>query len=111
MANVVKFFESTEAEILALTSASDNWVEKAFYYPTDKNYFYRITSGVMTKYGDGDTASIGIGITLNGKVIGGVKTLIEQTDTLQIPENWDYNVIKDLTIEGEVFCEGEINIF
>ena len=40
----------------------------------------------------GDPAQTGIGITLSGLVIGGVKKLIELTDVLDIPLYWEYNV-------------------
>lgn len=49
------------------------------------------------------------GITLNGKVIGGVKRLIETGDSLVIPANWEYNVVV-LNVDGEIINDGEINI-
>ena len=109
---VVKHIGSlTEAQILTLTSSSTLWFEYAFYYPSDSNggnYFYRLENGVMVKKGGG--AGIGgIGITLNGLVIGGAKSLIEENDLLNIPENWEYDA-KRLNVKGVINCFGEINI-
>lgn len=107
--NIVKFIDGTEAQILALTPSSSNWVEKAFYYPTDKTYFYRALNGVMEKYGAGDVVAVGVGCTLNGKVIGGVKAFIESDDTLVVPENFDYNTFS-MKVDGDIILAGEINI-
>ncbi len=52
---------------------------------------------------------IGIGIKLNGQVIGGVKRFIESDDILDIPLYWQYRVT-DLTVDGIVNNEGEIII-
>jgi hypothetical protein len=109
VADLVKYFEGTEAQILALTPASENWVELAFYYPSDQDYFYRVVDGEMKKYGSGESAVSGVGVTLNNKVIGGVKSLIEQNDILDIPENYEYN-IHNLEAQGIVNCNGTINI-
>lgn len=109
MANPVKFIDGTEQQILSLTSDSVNWIEKAFYYPTDKSYFYRIVNGEMVKYGDVDISVTGVGITLNDKIIGGVKNVIEFTDILQIPENYEYNLLT-LQVDGVINCNGTINI-
>lgn len=114
---VVKHIGSlTESQILALTSISDLWFEFAFYYPSDSNggnYFFRLENGVMVKKGGGANGGNngvgGIGITLNGLVIGGVKNLIESNDVLNIPENWEYNA-KRLNVNGIINCYGEINI-
>lgn len=51
----------------------------------------------------------GIGIFLNDKVIGGVKREIELTDTLNIPEKWQYNLFGSLEVDGLVQNDGEIN--
>ena len=105
-----RFFTATEAVILALTTASPFWFEYAFYYPTDKSYFYQALGGVLKKYGDGEADDFfAYGIKLNDKAITGVKTLIEETDVLEIPENYDYNTFT-LNVEGTVNCEGQINI-
>ena len=56
-----------------------------------------------------NTGVQGIGITLNDKVIGGVKSRIELADTLSIPQYWEYNVRK-LTVEGVINSDGQINI-
>ena len=61
----------------------------------------------FTLFGGGPTG--GNGITLNGKVIGGVKRLIEEDDILNIPLNWEYNCMV-LNVEGEIINDGEINI-
>jgi len=104
---LVQYFEGTEAQILALQPTDTQWIDRAFYYPSDKGYFYRITEGVMLIYGAGEDS--GVGIRLNGDVIGGVKSLIEDTEELVIPENYEYN-IHDLSIKGVVQCNGNINI-
>lgn len=114
---VVKHIGSlTEAQILALTSTSELWFEFAFYYPSDSNggnYFFRLENGVMVKKGGGadggNTGVGGVGITLNGLVIGGVKNFIEGNDVLNIPLNYEYNA-KRLAIEGIINCYGEVNI-
>jgi hypothetical protein len=53
----------------------------------------------------------GIGIRLNGQVIGGVKRFIEQNDFLEIPSYWEYNVF-NLDVDGVIEIEefGMINI-
>jgi hypothetical protein len=52
----------------------------------------------------------GIGIKLNGLVIGGVKRLIELSDVLDIPPYWQYNIVGDLDVDGLIDNEGEINL-
>jgi hypothetical protein len=54
-------------------------------------------------------STLGIGITLNGRVIGGVKRLIQTGEILDIPLYWEYNVF-NLNIDGVIINEGEINI-
>lgn len=104
---LIKFVYGTEAQILALVPTDAAWVDRAFYYPEDKPYFYQALDGVMKKYGGGETS--GVGIRLNGSIIGGVKSLIESTDILTIPENYEYNVHR-LNVQGNINSEGEINI-
>jgi len=108
---LIKFFYGTEAQILALTPADAKWIEKAFYYPNDKGYFYELLDGVMKKYGAGEIIIInsGVGIRLNNEIIGGQKRLIETHETLGIPVNWEYDVFH-LDVDGVIECEGEINI-
>ena len=109
---VVKYIGSkSEQQILALTSSDSKWYDQAFYYPNDvplKPYYYRVILGEMKKYG-GDVSSIGTGITLNDAILGGVKTLIESSEALSIPSNYDYNTYI-LSVEGQVNCSGNINI-
>jgi hypothetical protein len=109
MAAAVKYFEGTEAQILALEPTDSQWVDKAFYYPTDKTYFYRILNGEMTLYGGGDASISGVGVTLNDKIIGGVKSYIEEDDVLVIPENYEYNVF-NLKVDGVINNSGLITI-
>ena len=53
----------------------------------------------------------GIGIKLNGQVIGGVKQYIQPSDTLVIPVYWQYNIHGvSLDIDGIIQNDGEINI-
>lgn len=54
----------------------------------------------------------GIGITINGKNIGGVKNYILSTETVNIPSYWEYNLFK-LTVDGIIDIDelGTINIF
>jgi hypothetical protein len=52
----------------------------------------------------------GIGIKLNGQVIGGVKRFIEVNDLLDIPEFWQYNIVGDLDVDGLIDNKGEINL-
>jgi len=109
MANLVKFYFNTEAKILALTPSDEEWVELAFYYPSDKSYFYQAVAGVMKVYGYTPVGDTGIGVTLNNKVIGGVKEKIEGTDILDIPEHYEYNCV-NLHVQGTINCKGTINI-
>jgi len=53
-------------------------------------------------------STLGIGITLNGRVIGGVKRLIQTGEILDIPLYWQYNVTA-LDIDGTIDNDGEIN--
>lgn len=53
-------------------------------------------------------STLGIGITLNGRNIGGVKRLIETDEILDIPLYWQYNVTA-LDIDGTIDNDGEIN--
>ena len=109
MGAAIRFIYGTEAEILALTPSSSKWVERAFYYPEDKTYFFQALNGVMRRYGAGDTTLVGVGVTLDGKVVGGVKTKILLGETLDIPINYDYNTFS-LFVQGEVNVSGQINM-
>lgn len=54
----------------------------------------------------------GIGIKLNGQVIGGVKRYLMPFDVLDIPEFWQYN-IHGLTLDIDGIIQnngGEINV-
>ncbi len=103
---LVEYFQGTEAQILALSPGDVQFVELAFYYPSDKDYFYRVVDSVMKKYGAGDSS--GTGIRLNTKLLSGPKTLIELNDILEIPINHDYNTFA-LDVDGVVNCDGQIN--
>jgi len=109
MANTItpEFIFGTEIQILALTNDSEFWFELGFYYPSDKDYFYQIIGGVMTKKCDSNSTAVGI--KLNGSVIGGVKTIIEETDVLDIPLNYDYNTFS-LQVDGQINNNGQINL-
>lgn len=107
MGTIVKFIYGTEAQILELNPDNPKWVEKAFYYPNDKDYFYQALDGVMKLYGKG--TSSGTGIRLNGEIIGGIKRFIENQDVLNIPEYYDYNTYT-ITVEGQINVNGSINI-
>ena len=74
MAEPLKFIYGTEAQILALTPASPNWINRAFYYPGDKDYFYQALNGIMKKYGAGESS--GVGHRLNGILMSGPKIAI-----------------------------------
>lgn len=108
MGATLKFIYATEVQILALTPSSNKWVDRAFYYPADKSYFYQALDGVMKKY-SGDATEMGVGVRLNGKVMGVVKTFIEEDETLEIPAKYDYNTFS-LSNAGIINCEGKINI-
>jgi hypothetical protein len=54
-------------------------------------------------------STLGIGITLNGRVIGGVKRLIQTGEILDIPLYWEYNV-SNLVVDGVIQVDGIINI-
>jgi len=51
MGAAIRFIYGTEAEILALQPTDTRWVERAFYYPEDKTYFFQALNGVMKRYG------------------------------------------------------------
>jgi len=107
MAGLVKYIYGTEAQILSLVEGDANWIDRAFYYPSDKTYFFQVDNGVMKKYGAG--VFQGVGVTLNGFIVGGIKELIEAEEVLNIPNNYAYNSYY-LTVEGSVDCSGTINI-
>jgi hypothetical protein len=109
MAATIRFIYGTEDAILSLSSSSENWVERAFYYPEDKTYFYQALNGQMKRYGGGDIQLLSVGITLDGRTIGGVKTHIEPEEVLDIPVSYDYNTFS-LTVSGDINCNGQINI-
>ena len=115
----IKLKESTEAKILQLKAGDAQWVERAFYYPSDVDeVFYQVINGRMRKFycsdstitNTGTTANIEyIGILLNEKGYSGFKMLIEDDDILYIPEYYEYNG-NYLSINGIVDCEGIISI-
>lgn len=107
MANPIRFKYGTEAQILALTPDDPRWVDQAFYYPNDKEYFYQAFNGVMRVFGTGFGA--GVGIKLNGQVMGTVKRIIRVNEVLDIPEDYDYNTYTLLN-QGIIDCRGQINI-
>ena len=53
----------------------------------------------------------GVGIKLNGQVIGGVKRFIKESEMLDIPSYWEYNVF-NLDLDGTINIDanGMINI-
>jgi hypothetical protein len=69
-------------------------------------------TGSFTGDGSGLTnlPSAGVGIKLNNQVIGGVKSYIEESDVLEIPQYYQYNVVGNLVIDGTVNSLGEINL-
>ena len=113
----VKFKEATEAKILSLKVGDASWIERAFYYPTDiEGVFYQVLNGVMRKFdctntgkGSGGGTIDPIGILLNDKMYSGYKMLISNTDTLFVPEDYEYHG-NYLTINGLVTCSGIISI-
>lgn len=104
----IKFKYGTEAQILALTTDSPNWVNLGFYYPSDKAYFYQVQNGVMKKIG-ADVSVVGVGCMINDKVIGGVKPFIAINEVLTVPEEYDYNTFP-MTVDGDIILAGNINI-
>ena len=109
MGQPIVYKYGTEAQILALTPSDPNWADLGFYYPSDKPYFYQAVGGAMKQYGGGDPSVSGVGITLNDKIIGGVKSLIESEEVLKIPEHWEYNITR-LLVAGTITNEGTIKI-
>ena len=111
MAKDIEFFDGTEAQILALTSAHPKWIERAFYYPSDKDYFYQILNGRMRPFGKvgSEGTAAGVGVKINGQVLGGVKTHVLSSDSVDIPQLYDYNTFA-LSVEGEINCNGSINL-
>lgn len=110
----IKFKEATEAKILSLKVGDSGWVERAFYYPIDVNsIFYQVLNGVMRKFDCSNTGTGGsvdpIGILLNDKAYSGYKMNIINTDTLYVPNDYEYHG-NYLTINGLVSCDGIISI-
>lgn len=61
--------------------------------------------------GSNPSLNAGIGIKLNGQVIGGVKRLIQSGETLDIPIYWEYNIHGlTLDVDGVIQNNGEINV-
>lgn len=61
--------------------------------------------------GTNPVLNAGVGIKLDGQVIGGVKRYIQSGETLVIPEFWQYNIHGlTLSIDGTIINDGEINI-
>jgi len=105
----VRYIYGTDAQILALESSE--LVERAFYYPSDKNYFYQAISGELRKYGDGDAEIFGgVGAYLNNKVIGVPKKYIREGETALIDQDYQYTIHGELICEGEIINNGELNI-
>ena len=104
-------FKGTDQAILALTPTQDKWKELALYFPLGEEYFYQAVDGVMQPIGKGAVTgeSVGVGVKINGKVVGGVKTYIEEIDILDIPTFFDYNTYR-LQIAGLVRTNGTIRI-
>jgi len=67
-----------------------------------------VTPNPLNPPGSNPSFDSGIGIKLNGQVIGGVKRLIETGETLVIPIDWEYNVYH-LDVDGVIENDGEIN--
>lgn len=107
----VKFYLSTESEILALDTNSSKWVNLAFYYPNDKDYFYQALNGVMRPIGKNGSLGIstGEGVTINGKVMGGVKTNIKQDELVDVPIDYDYNTFS-LSVSGSMLITGGLKL-
>jgi len=101
-------YANTYEAIEDLEPTDAGWIDQAFYYPDDATWFYQARNGVMRKF-HGDPAENGVGVKLNGKVIGGVKELIEEDDVLTIPVNWAYNTYR-LQVNGSIECYGTITI-
>lgn len=102
----------SEAEILALTTDDDKWYDQGFYYPNDKpvkRYFYRAIDGVMEIYPNTPASIDYLGVNLNGSVIGGAKTFIEEDEILNVPLHYEMNTSR-LIVDGVVNIEGVINI-
>lgn len=109
MADLVKYYFNTDTEILSLTPTHPAWQDRAFYYPEDKTYFYQALDGVMKRYAGGDVSVIGVGCTIDEKVIGGVKQVIYSGETLEVPEDFEYNVSR-LSVQGIANVQGTINV-
>lgn len=112
----IKFKESTEANILLLKQGDNQWIERAFYFPNDKdNIFYQVINGRMRAFdctassGGGGVLQEIIGIQLNYKMYSGFKMNISDTDVLYIPQDYEYHG-NYLTINGLINCEGIISI-
>ena len=113
----IKFKESTEENILLLKQGDSQWIERAFYFPNDKdNIFYQVINGRMRAFdctassgGGGGVLQEPIGIELNSKMYSGFKMNIIDTDVLYIPEDYEYHG-NYLSVNGLINCEGIISI-
>ena len=52
----------------------------------------------------------GVGITLNSDYISGVKAIINSGETLNIPADYQYNVVGPMIVNGTVTSAGNINL-
>lgn len=107
MADLVKYYFNTESKILSLLPTDVQWQESAFYYPSDKTYFYQAVGGVMKKYGAPDqpvevvsniVANLGIGNLTDAPAsqdqnIGDIYVAKDTFMILIINENFNYTAV------------------
>lgn len=51
-----------------------------------------------------------VGITLNDEYISGVKSIINTGETLNIPADYQYNVVGNITVDGTIIGAGNVNL-
>lgn len=67
--------------------------------------------GPLNPPGSNPVLNAGIGIKLNGQVIGGVKRVIIFNEVLDIPVFWQYNIHGlTLDVDGIIQNNGEVNV-
>lgn len=84
-----------------------------FYLVNDEEIYFRASNSwiqISSTEPDPSQTIDADGITLNDKTIGGIKFVIEESDVLKIPENWQYNVRNSLTLLGTIHNNGILNI-
>lgn len=99
-------------DVIQVNTLPDSGIPLKIYLVGGTDVYLRSTDDWirLNNLETGGGALEGTGILLNGKVIGGVKKVISETENLVIPEDWQYNTKNSLSLEGVIENDGEIHI-